>query len=451
VQLYLTDVGQLPLLSTKQELVISRALAQARTSYLRTLIQSDFVLRGTVRLLTLIQAGRLRLDRTVNLWVIDEVRKERLRARLEPSIARLETLLHANGEDFRDVVNRNTAGRERRLAWQGIQQRRARAVPIVERMELRLQCFDPLLVQLVKTCREMLELKDERELFEGTGDPEQDRQRGRDLHRLMWLTRESPRTLAQHVRRTLTARRTYLLARQRLAVANLRLVVSVAKHYRRWGLSFSDLIQEGNIGLMRAVDKFEYQRGHKFSTYALWWIRQGITRALAEQVRTIRLPFHLHGPFKRVQRASHDYLVEHGHEPTVEELADLTGLSLVDTNCLMRLSHTPLSLDSPGEPQSSSDLRDLLADPQQHDPLAKLAQGILKEELSDALQGLDQRERDVLQLRYGLIDGRSRSLVEVGELLNVSRETVRLAEKRAFTHLRNSPELKPLLELVNSP
>lgn len=452
LQLYLTDVSQEPLLGDEQERVITRQMALARSRYVRTLLRSDFVLRGTAHMLKLIRDGRLRFDRTVNLWVVDEVRKQALRAQIVPAIETLETILKQNALSFRTVVDRNTPRDDRQAAWSDIQQRRLQAIEVVDRVELRLQCFDPLLVRLVKHCERMLAIKDELELFEGNGHPQQDQQQRREFRRLMWLTRESPKTLAQHVRHTLSARRLYLIARHRLAVSNLRLVISVAKSYRTWGLSFQDLIQEGNIGLMRAVDKFEYQRGHKFSTYAIWWIRQGITRALAEQVRAIRLPFHLHGPFKRVQNATHQFLVEHGREPELEQLAQLTGLSLKDVACLVKLNRTPLSLDRPNEQEhEGSNLRDLLADPRHEDPLLRMTQESLRVELADALCDLGQRERDVLQLRYGLKDGRSRSLIEVGELLNVSRETVRLAEKRAFNLLRSNLDLKPLFDLANLP
>ncbi len=449
IQLYLTDVGSAPLLGIRQERVLTRELEKSRAAYLRTLARSDYVLRGVARILTLIQSGRLRLDRTINLWVIDVPKKQAIQKLIEPCTQSILEMLQRNGDEFRIAMDQQRSHAERQDAWRGIIQRRDDAHVLVKQLDLRPQCFDPLLINLVDICREMLTLKDEVDLFEGNGHPQRDRERRQRLHRLMWLTRESPRTLSRHVRRTLNARRRYLQARHRLALGNLRLVVSIARPYRRWAMSFQDLIQEGNIGLMRAVDKFDRHRGHKFSTYALWWIRQGITRALAEQGRTIRLPFHLHGPFKRVQNAMVEYLVEHGREPSLEQLAQLTGLSLTDTQCLMRLSQAPLSLEYPCQQTSNGDLRDMLPDSHQEDPLAHFTRHALKDELHSVLELLELREREVLRLRYGLLDGHSRSLVEVGEIMSLSRESIRLIEKKAFATLRNNPAVAPLAELID--
>ena len=346
------------------------------------------------------------------------------------------------------MVSKRLPTEQRQAAWRGIVARRADAARLVAQLDLRLQCFDPLLIRLVDLCREMLAMKDDVDVFDGSGAPERDLQRRTQLFRLMACTRESPKTLARHVRRTLAARRQYLAARQFLAVSNLRLVVSIAKHYRRWGLTFQDLIQEGNVGLLRAVDKFDHGRGHRFSTYAIWWIRQSVTRALAEQGRTIRLPFHLHGPLRRVQNAVLQHLVTHGREPSPEELAQLANLTVTESHCLIRLSYSPLSLDQPTENADNS-LREVLADPRQEDPLLQLGRKALKEEVAALLESLEQRERKVLELRYGLLDGCSRSLVEVGELMELSRESIRQIEKRAFCAIRQKPEFEPLLELVD--
>ena len=449
LRVYLTDVGSTSLLNESDELSAARNLAQARFHYQRSLLSCDFVLRGVTEILEKILAGNLRLDRTLNLWVADHTKRKELERRLRPNLVALRRILDRNGRDFRRAMNRQLPYEQRRSAWENLAVRRAEGARLVEQLEVRLPCLNPLLMRLLEVGREMLMLQDERELRGGI-DPQRDATHRRDLHRLMWLTRQTPRALARRLRRTLEYRRQYLAARQTLTVGNLRLVVSLAKHYQPWGLSLQDLIQEGNIGLLRAIDKFEYRRGHKFSTYAVWWIRQSITRALADQGRTVRVPFHLQAPLKQVRQAAHAYLIEHGREPAAEELAALCGLPVSETQHLARLSYVPLSLDQPAENSQGRSLGEMLADSRPHDPIEQVNAQAIQQVVADALQALGNREREVVQLRYGLHDGHSRSLMEVGQLLSLSRETVRQIEKRAFGQLRSLPEFAPLAQQLLS-
>jgi RNA polymerase primary sigma factor len=449
LRLYLTDVGGTSLLNESDELSAARHLAQARFHYQRSLLSCDFVLQGVTEIVEKILAGNLRLDRTLNLWVVDHAKRQELERRLRPNLVALRRILGRNGRDFRRAMNRQLPYEQRRLARENLAVRRAEGARLVEQLEMRLPCLNPLLMRLLEVCREMLMLQDERELRGGM-DPQRDATQRRDLRRLMWLTRETPGALARRLRRTLEYRRQYLAARQTLTVSNLRLVVSLAKHYQPWGLSLPDLIQEGNIGLLRAIDKFEHRRGHKFSTYAVWWIRQSITRALADQGRIVRVPFHLQAPLKQVREAAHAYLIEHGREPAAEELAALCGLPVSETRHLARLSQAPLSLDQPAENSQGRSLGEMLADSRPHDPIEQVNAQAIQQVVADALQALGNREREVVQLRYGLHDGHSRSLMEVGQLLSLSRETVRQIEKRAFGRLRSLPEFAPLAQQLMS-
>jgi RNA polymerase primary sigma factor len=227
-------------------------------------------------------------------------------------------------------------------------------------------------------------------------------------------------------------------ARERLIQSNLRLVVSVAKKYMNRGIAFLDLIEEGNIGLMRAVEKFDYHRGFKFSTYATWWIRQGIQRAVADQARTIRLPVYIGEMINKVTRASNTLQQRFGREPTRAEVAEFVGLDEEEVQEIMRVSQWPVSLETPLGEEEDVHLGDLIPDQHAVAPADAAHRQILREEMEDLLDQLDQRERRVLELRYGFQDGRERTLEEVGRVFGVTRERIRQIEAQALIRLRGS-------------
>jgi RNA polymerase primary sigma factor len=357
---------------------------------------------------------------------------------LHPNLHTLRHLLVQNRQDFAVAISKRQPDQARQDAWRRLTLRRNKAVRLIEELGLRTQRLLPLLTKLREISGRMDTLSTElRELSSLPESAERVAEIRTELHYLMRITLESPATLKRRIGRTGAMQEEYDAAKRGLSAGNLRLVVSIAKRYRNRGLSFLDLIQEGNTGLMRAVDKFEHARGYKFSTYATWWIRQAITRAIADQSRTIRVPVHMIETMSKVRCVTRQLVQANGSEPTVEETAEAAGLSVDETTCVLQMSRQPLSLDQPVGDHDDSYFGEFLQDYREDDPLYDMNQDLLKSRIADVLAALNYREREIIRLRYGLADGYAYTLEEVGKIFSVTRERVRQIEAKAVRKLQH--------------
>ncbi len=434
VRLYLLQMGGNPLLTRATEVSSARQIEHWRRKFRHTMLANDFILAGAVNLLERVRAGTVRLDRTIEVAVTNTKEKARFLKRLGPNLATLRLIEQEKSRLFRIAMSRSVPLERRRAAWRRLVRQRNKAVRLVEEMHLRIQRLTPLLKQLRAIGGRLDEVRGQLdEPVHAVTDRESLQQEHR---RLLLSTRESRRTLARRLTRLEDLQQRYDAAKRELAAGNLRLVVSIAKRYRHRGLSFLDLIQEGNSGLMRAVDKFEHARGFKFSTYATWWIRQAITRAIADQSRTIRVPVHMVDTMTKLRNASRLFVQRHGREPNIEEMAEITGLSVEEAQCIWRMSRQPVSLDQPLGESDDGAVGDFVSDHRDGDPLQEINQQSLKSVIGRALEGLSYREREIIRLRFGLADGYSYTLEEVGTLFDVTRERVRQIEAKAVEKLR---------------
>jgi len=452
IRMYLMQMGEIPLLSRDEEIAVAKNIEQSCRRYRQSMLSTNYMLEAALHMLEQIQQGKLRLDRTIEVSVTNAAGKEAILNRMEPNLVSLRTLMKSIRQDFSIAIYRKNPRRIQQAAWRRLVVRRNKAVRLIEELNLRTNKLQPVFEKLCDIQHRMTALHnqlsslDKRKKSDSWADPAALKS---ELVYLMKATGESPATLARRVSKTRALCDNYDEARRHLSGGNLRLVVSIAKKYRNRGMSFLDLIQEGNTGLMRAVEKFEYRRGYKFSTYATWWIRQAITRAVADQSRTIRVPVHMVEVMTRVRNVTQKLVQDFGREPSAEDISENSDLTIDQVLCLQKMLKQPLSLDQPMGDNENNDFGDFIEDHRFYDPLSNANQQALKSHLGEAMEILSWREREILKLRFGLVDGYSYTLEEVGRIFQVTRERIRQIECKAMNKLQQpfrSKKLKSFLD-----
>ena len=450
VRMYLTQMGEIPLLSRQEEVTLARQIELTRARFRRRVLDCDYVMQSAFKVLRRVHEGDLPFDRTVQVSVTDQLEKYQILGRLPTNLRTLETLLKRNQHDYNVATSRSRPESQRRSARRRLGRRRRRAVRLVEELGLRTQRIEPMIKTLDEFSRRVDELKSRvDEHRRAKGRPQQREPWVTEFRNILRITQESPASLRNRVRYLKAIYEQYQEAKRGLSEGNLRLVVSIAKKYRNRGLSFLDLIQEGNAGLMRAVDKFEYRRGFKFCTYATWWIRQAITRAVADQSRTIRIPVHMVETMSRVRTVSRRLLQKLGREPTIEETARASETCVDEARRVLAMSRYPISLDRPVGNSEDSHFGDLLPDGAVKSPAIGATQGMLRHRIAKVLKTLSYREREIIKLRYGLGDGYSYTLEEVGHIFRVTRERIRQIEAKAVRKLQQPSRSQELVGFLD--
>ncbi len=450
VRMYLTQMGEIPLLTRQQEIYLAKKIEVTRRRFRTKLLECDYVIQMAYKVLKRVHEGELPFDRTVQVSVTDRLEKDQILGRLPHNLRTLEVLLKRNSRDYRIALSKSQSKTKRNEAWRRLGRRRRRAVRLVEELGLRTQRIETMIGTLEDFSCRLDDLQRRIHEHKKARLPAAERQQWLAEYRNILLhTHETPSSLRNRVMFLKGVYSEYQQAKRELSEGNLRLVVSIAKKYRNRGLSFLDLIQEGNAGLMRAVDKFEYRRGFKFCTYATWWIRQAITRAVADQSRTIRIPVHMVETMSRVRNVSRQLLQQLGREPTIEETARKAKTTVDEARRVLAMSRYPISLDRPVGNSEDSQFGDLLPDGAAQSPALGAAQEMLRGRINKVLKTLSYREREIIKLRYGLGDGYSYTLEEVGHIFKVTRERIRQIEAKAVRKLQQPSRSQELVGFLD--
>ncbi len=438
IRLYLSQMSEIPLFSRDEEIALAKKIEITRKRFRRSLLGNDLALRQTFEVLQRVHQGHLPFDRTIKVSLTERLTKEQITARMPLNLATLRRLIKRKQGVFMQIVRKSLPPGMKSDLIRQYTRLRDKCIVLAEELSLRSRRVIPNMKQLEQLADRMENLQGR--IAELRQDPLQSHECERlkgELRKLIVRTQESPRSLRNRCQQFRKHFTDYEAVKRELSQGNLRLVVSIAKKYRNRGMSFLDLIQEGNTGLMRAVDKYEYRRGFKFSTYATWWIRQAITRAIADQARTIRIPVHMIDVLSRLRNIQKRLTQQLRRDPSTEEIAAQTDLPVEEVRRVLDIGRHPISLDRPvGEGEDNS-FGEFIEDGDEGNPIRNASNGLLRDKIDVLLKSLTFREREIIRLRYGLVDGYSYTLEEVGRIFKVTRERVRQIEAKAVSKMQN--------------
>jgi RNA polymerase primary sigma factor len=453
VKVYLNQMSDIPPISVEEERVLAADLENSRKRLRDRILAAGIPIMRGIALLEKVRTRELPIDRALLIDIGENEKKDELYAQLEQAMPQLDRNLKTIQRDFRAYLSKELPAEKRLKLRKMIRGRLIESVSIMDQFNIQISRLYPMVAEVQDALRRMKSARRRYRALELRGAAQSALQQAdAEFIEAQIEALATPKTLRRYLEDVAAHRVVYEDSKQALSKKNLRLVVSIAKKFRGKGLPFLDLIQEGNTGLMKALDRYQASRGNKFSTYATWWIKQTITRSIAYQSRTVRIPIHAINNLNRLIEEREAFVKREGREPTLEEMARLSKLPAKEVNRLFELNRTSLSLDQPYGSGEEGQLGELIEDDKSVSAIEVSQQNQLRDRIRKLLKQLSYREREVLKLRYGLDDGNMYTLEEVGQMFKVSRERIRQVEVGALQKLQlpvRKEKLKAFWEEIN--